>query len=71
MSDLEVNSDLRNAGEAALFMLIPKKSNRQYEKSWFQEKDVFGVTVKVILVYFAVISSTFKSSALWSNYSML
>lgn len=77
MSDSEIDSDIENGAEAALATLVPGKSKKLYEEtykkfdSWCAEKNVGHITEKVVLAYFSKLSSIYKPSTLWSNYSML
>lgn len=62
---------------AAVEELLPDKSKERYEKqyakfkSWCNNKKVNQVTEEVMLAFFAGESKIYKSSSLWSIYSML
>lgn len=72
-------AEIEEAANKATFELLPSKSKQQYEFSydrflkWCDQKNVSGkeASEKVLLAYFEEKSKIWKSSTLWSNYSML
>lgn len=68
---------IEEAAAAAVEELLPDKSKERYEKqyakfkSWCNNKKVNQVTEEVMLAFFAEESKIYKSSSLWSTYSML
>lgn len=80
MSDSEFNCtppEVREAADTAVAGIIPVKSRERYEKNfteyskWCAVKGVQHTSETVLLGYFAELSKKFKSSTLWSRYSML
>lgn len=69
--------DVTAAANAAIEDLLPSKSKDRYEKTysafedWCSFKNVKVVTEEVLLAYFAEKTNHYKSSSLWSMYSML
>lgn len=78
---MEKNNPFKEIDEAAnraTLDLLPRKSRIQYEIAynkfvkWCEEKGVPGkYTENVFLAYFEEKSKVWKSSSLWSNYSMI
>lgn len=70
-------SDIENAASSAISLLIPTKSKDKYESTykifqkWCDEKKVTNINEKVLLAYFQIKSASYKSSSLWTFYSML
>jgi hypothetical protein len=71
----EINID--KAAEQVASELLPAKSRKIYEKQyqsflkWCNEKNVEVYSENALLVYFNEKSKVFRSSTLWSHYSML
>lgn len=69
--------DLLDDVTAATLNLLPKKSKDKYLKEysifkeWCSEKKVGKPTENVMLAYFFEKAKKYKSSSLWSKYSML
>lgn len=73
-------AEIEEAANRITFDLLPSKSKDQYEFSynrflrWCDLKNVSGTgkfSEKVLLAYFEEKSKIWKSSTLWSNYSMV
>ncbi|KAJ3654777.1 hypothetical protein Zmor_013942 [Zophobas morio] len=65
------------AEAAGAVNLLPEKSQKLYKiaynqfMKWKQEKKITSFSERVILAYFADLSSKYKISTLWTYYSML
>lgn len=72
-----IPQSIADEAKVASLDLLPIKSRERYEKEyyifkeWQKEKNVDTISEDVLLVYFSQISKKFKSSTLWSKYSML
>lgn len=68
---------LEKAEAASSSALLPEKSRRSYDKAyqsfmdWRIQKKAMSFSENVLLVYFVELSEKYKSSSLWSFYSML
>lgn len=80
MSDTSFDNtppDISNAAKDISNQLLPEKSRKQYEKAyqdfmnWKISKSSTSFSEDVLLVYFQELSEKFKSSSLWTFYSML
>lgn len=78
MSDIESeSSDIEESARLAIQSLLPVKSKEKYEKAyghfedWCKEKRVKVINEEILLAYFEQKSRVYKSSTLWSTYSML
>lgn len=69
--------DVVASATLAKLQLLPEKSKEKYESAYVkfmdyrQQKHVQSFSENVVLSYFAELSTKFKSSTLWSCYSML
>lgn len=79
-SDSEFNltpPSILEAANVASLNLVPEKSKQKYTLSynlfmeWCKEQKTSSCSENVLIAYFGNISSKFKSSTLWSQYSML
>lgn len=70
-------NDILKEAEEATARLIPEKSRDEYLKemsrfnAWKEEKKVNGITEDVVLSYMFNLSKKYKSSTLWTRYSMI
>jgi predicted KAP-like P-loop ATPase len=80
MSDTDISCtppDIRAAALATIKNLLPEKSQTRYNnsyndlKEWCKTRNVTKITENVLLVYFQEKSQNYKSSTLWSLYSMV
>lgn len=77
MSDLSESSDIEESAALAVQCLLPVKSKEKYENAyrqfedWCNVKRVKETTEEVLLAYFEQKSRVYRSSTLWSIYSML
>lgn len=77
MSDISESSDIEESAALAVQSLLPVKSKDKYENAyrqfddWCKERRVKVITEEVLLAYFEQKSRVYKSSTLWSLYSML
>lgn len=77
MSDISESSDIEESAALAVQSLLPVKSKDKYENAyrqfddWCKERQVKVITEEVLLAYFEQKSRVYKSSTLWSLYSML
>lgn len=79
-SDLDLQGtppDIREEANAATLDLLPEKSKQKYLqvysafKQWCIQKTVRKTNETVVLAYFYELSKVYKSSTLWSKFSML
>jgi hypothetical protein len=69
--------DIRAAALATVGNLLPEKSQTRYNnsyndfKEWCKTRNVTKITENVVLVNFQEKSENYKSSTLWSLYSMV
>lgn len=69
--------EIREAAEVASLNLLPEKSRKLYNKTyesflkWQNEKKTTSFSESTLLVYFSELSAKYKSSTLWTYYSML
>jgi len=69
--------DLQNIAENIKENLLPSKSKHRYEHvyenfiKWKNLNNVLKISENILLAYFSERSEKFKSSTLWSHYSML
>lgn len=69
--------DILQKAEATTSTLLPEKSKRFYDKmyrsfmDWRIQKKTTSFSENVLLAYFAELGEKYKSSSLWSYYSML
>lgn len=69
--------EIAEIAKIATLDLLPEKSKARYKKerdnflAWCEEKNAKNITENVLLAYFSEKSKLFKSSTLWSMYSML
>jgi hypothetical protein len=69
--------DIRAAALATGGNLLPEKSQTGYNnsyndfKEWCKTRNVTKISENVVLVYFQEKSQNYKSSTLWSLYSMV
>lgn len=79
-SDLDLQNtppDVREEANAATLDLLPEKSKEKYLqvysafKQWCNQKTVRKTNETVVLAYFYELSKVYKSSTLWSKFSML
>lgn len=74
---MSFSKDITMAANSAVASLMPEKSKKIYEHQylefmkWCAIKNVSEYSEVVLLAYFYEISDKFKSSTLWSVYSML
>lgn len=77
MSNISESSDIEESAALAVQSLLPVKSKDKYENAyrqfddWCKERRVKVITEEVLLAYFEQKSRVYKSSTLWSLYSML
>lgn len=78
MQEIDPFEDIDEAAGRATLDLLPRKSRVQYEIAyekfvkWTEKKGVSGkYTENVFLAYFEEKAKIWKSSSLWSNYSMI
>lgn len=77
MSDSSEVSDVEESAALAVQSLLPVKSKGKYENAycqfdnWCKEKRVKMINEVVLLAYFEQKSKVYKSSTLWSIYSMV
>lgn len=70
-------SEILEEAKAATLKLLPEKSRKQYELAykafmdWRKNRNVNSLSEDVLLVYFSQLSQKYKSSSLWSTYSIL
>lgn len=76
-SDEALPLEVASAAKAATLDLLPGKSRGQYEneyerfKSWCDNKNIKKTSETVLLAYFSELAKIYKSSSLWSKYSMV
>lgn len=76
-SFLKSSEEIKTIAAAAKDSLLPTKSRTLYEdtykayRRWFIEKKLQKTDEDGILAYFDTVLSKYKSSSLWSKYSML
>ncbi|KAJ8909432.1 hypothetical protein NQ315_015343 [Exocentrus adspersus] len=69
--------EIREAAEVASLNLLPEKSRKVYNMTyesflkWQKEKKTTSFSESTLLVYFTDLSTKYKSSTLWTYYSML
>lgn len=69
--------EIREIAQISISNLIPTKSKHVYDKQyikfekWCREKKVTKITENALLAYFELQRHNYKSSTLWSMYSML
>lgn len=69
--------DIQEAASFATMSLLPEKSRKRYNitydkfMTWCKKKNVSVSTENVILAYLAELSTTYASSTMWSEYSLL
>lgn len=69
--------EIRDAAKIASLDLLPERSRQNYEiaynafMKWRLNKNVSSFSEDTLLVYFKEISLKFKSSTLWTKYSMI
>lgn len=69
--------EIKDVAEEVINGLMPDKSKKIYEqrykyfKDWCKNKRIQNTTENVMIAFFNEQSKTFKSSTLWSMYSML
>lgn len=69
--------DVVESANLAKLQLLPSKSKEKYESAYAkfmdyrQQKRVQSFSENVVMSYFAELSKKYKSSTLWSTYSML
>lgn len=69
--------DITNAAEITSLNLLPEKSRKLYISvyksfmDWRIAKNANSFSESVLLVYFSELSTKYKSSTLWTHYSML
>lgn len=69
--------ELRQVANDTIHNLLPEKSQNKYKSvyknfmDWCSGKNVKSFTENVLLAYFTEMSTKYKSSSLWTFYSML
>lgn len=69
--------EIRNLANLASMDLIPEKSKIIYERSYYkfeeylEKNHIITISESVLLAYMAKLAENYKSSTLWSVYSML
>lgn len=69
--------EIRQIAEKTINNLLPEKSYTMYQKryknfeKWCKEKEILHISENVLLAYFEMLRKDYKSSSLWSIYSML
>lgn len=69
--------EITNAAKEVSINLLPEKSRKNYEivynkfNEWRLKNKTSSFSEDTVLVYFKEISAKFKSSTLWTHYSML
>lgn len=69
--------EIREIAENTVGNLLPNKSGKQYEKQfqkfeeWCDENGIHNMSENVLLAYFDIQRKKYKSSTLWTIYSML